>query len=46
MAKKLRFSGGYRNNGKKKLFAFFLVSYIFIQKKKSTSEQFLQGRPS
>ena len=30
----------------KKYFGFFLVSYISIQKKKCTSEQFLQGRPS
>ena len=29
----------------KKYFGFFLVSYISIQKKKCTSEQFLQGRP-
>jgi len=28
----------------KKYFGFFLVSYISIQKKKCTSEQFLQGR--
>ena len=30
----------------KKYFGFFLVSYISIQKKKCTSEQFLQGRPT
>ena len=40
------FSGGLENNGPhKKYFGFFLVSYLSIQKKKSTSEQFLQGRP-
>ena len=30
----------------KKYFGLFLVSYISIQKKKCTSEQFLQGRPN
>ena len=29
----------------KKYFEFFLVLYISIQKKKCTSEQFLQGHP-
>ena len=31
---------------KKIYFGFFLVSYISFQKKKYTSEQFLQGRPN
>ena len=47
MANKSGFSGGYRNDGKKKLLdVSYSFIYISIQKKKSTSEQFLQGRAS
>ena len=47
MAKKSRFFRRHRKKWSKikKYFGFFLVSYISIQKKKCTSEQFLQGRP-
>ena len=48
MAKKSRFFRRHRKKWSKikKYFGFFLVSYIPIQKKKCTSEQFLQGRPT
>ena len=47
MAKKSRFfpEATEKMVRNEKYFGFFLVSYISIQKKKCTSEQFLQGRP-
>ena len=47
MAKKSRFfpTAPEKMVKNKKYFGFFLVSYISIQKKKCTSEHFLQGRP-
>ena len=35
-----------KNCQNQKYFGFFLVSYLCIQKKKGTSEQFRQGRPT